>query len=357
VEAAYAAYSAEAAQRVSSLQHKVQTLQSAVDTQSALGAPCLLPSGSRFITRADPCPLAGTCTGAVARQAAAEASSAVSGQQERDAIIAHLQNSLATSAARIATLEASVAAQKPVQAACEAQLQEEKQQRAVEKEALQAQLADSRRALGREQERCLQLEEALVKSKLARGGGEVSDAVAPAPATAGVTAEALSPMVPRPGGAIHMLRSSYTASAPPGEVTSTAAAPAAPTTAPSSEEPTPQPTPAATPAPTPVTSRASSPTPRDGGSSAAAQAESMSTLSSVLSSLAFGMSSSSGTAPASGESPAAAAGVTPEKEARTSSGSLLDSLWEAAGLSPKVGQEGSPAGGADGVVAKLRTSC
>lgn len=38
VEAAYAAYSAEAAQRVTSLQHKVQTLQSAVDTQSALGA-------------------------------------------------------------------------------------------------------------------------------------------------------------------------------------------------------------------------------------------------------------------------------------------------------------------------------
>lgn len=38
VEAAFATYSAEAAARVTSLQHKVQSLQSTVDTQSALGA-------------------------------------------------------------------------------------------------------------------------------------------------------------------------------------------------------------------------------------------------------------------------------------------------------------------------------
>ena len=295
----------------------------------------------------------------MARQAAAEASSAVSGQQEREAIIANLQKALAASSGRIAALEASVAASKPVQAACEAQLKEERQQRAAEKEALLAQLTDSRRALSREQERCLQLEEALLKGKPARGGDAASDPVAVAPAAAATSPEALTPIVPRPGGAIHMLRSSSAATMPTGEGHTAGAVPAAPTTAPSSEEPTPQPTPAATPAPTPVTSRAPSPTPRDGGSSAAGQADSMSTLSSVLTSLAFGMSTSSGT-PVTGESPAAAAagaGAGAAPEARTSSGGLLDSLWEAAGLSPKSqGLEGSPAG-ADGVVAKLRTSC
>ena len=275
----------------------------------------------------------------------------MSAQQERDAIIANLQKSLAASQQRVLTLEASVAALTPVKAASEAQLAVERQQRAAEKEGLLAQLGDSRRALSREQERCLQLEEALVKGSSSRGEGAAPQASdAPALATTS-PAEELSPIEPRPRAA---LRSSSSTPTSPGDGISTGAAQTAPAPAPSSEEPTPQPTPAATPAPTPVTSRAPSPTPRDGSSNAAGQAASMSTLSSVLTTLAFGMSTSSGT-PATGEAAA------PEGEARTStsSGGLLDYVWEATGLSPKTG-EGSPAGAAapdGGLVAKLRTSC
>ena len=357
IEAKFVAYSAEAAQRVTALQHKVAALQAAVDTQTTLAA--------------------------VARQAANDATSALSATQERDQTISNLQRSLAAAQQRCATLEASVASAAPGQAAKETEWQgkeaewvAERQRLVADKDALLAQLSDGKRALSREHERCLQLEEALLKATSKAGGDATAVLARPTPPpTTEPTPEPLSPLHPKPGGQIAVLRGGLppqsvgdglSGSNESGEVSASVGTPEdlKRGKAPSSEEPTPQPTPAATPAPTPVTSRAPSPTPRDGPATAAAAmasastVASMATLSSMLTSLAFG---SSCVAPTSGEPAPAAPAPAPAAETApatpTSGKGYLDytgltSVLEAAGwTSPKasdVPPEEAP---------KPRTSC